>query len=122
MAETVRPQGFPQFLPLSGLDYIREPTRKDRLSPTKYTEKNYVKVLYVFLKMILFSDETSEVVKVAVAVVMVVVAGSVRVTHSSRHSPCSCQSQSTTKSGTVKKGGLEEEKERRSGRRVLDMN
>ena len=58
----------------------------------------------------------------ALVVVMVVVAGSVRVTHSSRHSPCSCQSQSTTKSGTVKKGGLEEEKERRSGRRVLDMN
>ena len=55
-------------------------------------------------------------------VVVVVMAGSVRVTHSSRHSPCSCQSQSTTKSGTVKKGGLEEEKERRSGRRVLDMN
>ena len=79
MAETVRPQGFPQFLPLSGLDYIREPTRKDRLSPTKYTEKNYVKVLYVFFKMILFSDETSEVVKVAVAVVMVVVAAVVMV-------------------------------------------
>ena len=75
MAETVWPQGFPQFLPLSGLDYSRGPTRKGSAPLNKV--QNYIECfLYDF---ILFSDETSEVVKVAVAVVMVVVAAVVMV-------------------------------------------
>ena len=45
--------------------------------------------------------------------VTVVVEGSVSETQSSRHSPCSCQSQSTTKSGTEGMGvrGKQERKE-----------
>ena len=47
--------------------------------------------------------------------VLVVMAGRMSETQSSRQSPCSCQSQSTTKSGTTRKKKGEGELKKRGG-------
>ena len=51
--------------------------------------------------------------------VLVVMAGRVSETQSSRHSPCSCQSQSTTKSGTTRKKKGEGELKKKGGELVV---